>query len=98
MYLRDPQRVRPGECGDMMEDRLSRLEDKIDLLQDAVVKLAKVEERIVTVFNRQSDIDRKVDRIESEVRDLSIKMSGKYPERIFWILFATIAAALSNYF
>ena len=82
----------------MMEDRLSRLEDKIDLLQEAVIKLARVEERIVTVFNRQSDIDRKVDRIEAEVHELSIKMSGRYSERIFWILFATIAAALSNYF
>lgn len=81
-----------------MEDRLGRLEHKIDLLQDAVVKLAKVEERIVTVFNRQSDIDRKVDRIEAEVRDLSLKMSGRYSERIFWILFATIASALANYF
>jgi len=81
-----------------MEDRLSRLEDKIDLLQDAVIKLARVEERIVTVFNRQSDIDRKVDRIETEVHNLSLSMSGRYTERIFWILFATIAAALANYF
>ena len=81
-----------------MEDRLSRLEDKIDLLQDAVIKLARVEERIVTVFNRQSDIDRKVDRIETEVHNLSLNISGRYAERIFWILFATIAAALANYF
>ena len=81
-----------------MEDRLSRLEDKIDLLQEAVIKLARVEERIVTVFNRQSDIDRKVDRIEAEVHELSLKMGSRYSERIFWILFATIAAALSNYF
>lgn len=81
-----------------MQDRLSRLEDKIDSLQDAVIKLARVEERIVTVFNRQSDIDKKVDRIENEVHNLSLSMSGRYAERIFWILFATISAALANYF
>lgn len=81
-----------------MQDRLGRLEDKIDSLQDAVIKLARVEERIVTVFNRQSDIDKKVDRIETEIHELSLKIGGKYSERIFWILFATIATALSNYF
>jgi hypothetical protein len=43
-----------------MEDRLSRVEKKIDTLQEAIVSLARVEERLVTVFNRQSHIESKV--------------------------------------
>ena len=43
-----------------MEDRLSRVEKKIDSLQEAVISLARVEERLVTVFNRQSSIESKV--------------------------------------
>jgi hypothetical protein len=40
-----------------MEDRLSRVEAKIDSLQEAIISLARVEERLVTVFNRQSHIE-----------------------------------------
>ena len=54
-----------------MEDRLSRVEKKIDTLQEAIVSLARVEERLVTVFNRQSHIESKVDAMDAKVDRLS---------------------------
>ena len=39
----------------MQEDqRLSRIENKLDKLSEAVVQLARMEERLVTLFNRMN--------------------------------------------
>lgn len=81
----------------MEHDRLARLESKIDQLQDAVIKLARVEERLITVFNRQSNIEEKVGRIEDQVAEMNKAISGRFSERIFWVLFATLATIVSNY-
>ena len=37
----------------MSEDRLTRMEDKIDKLSEAVLAIARMEERMLTVFNQQ---------------------------------------------
>lgn len=81
----------------MEHDRLTRLEGKIDQLQEAVIKLARVEERLLTVFNRQAVIEQKVTLIESRLNEVSAAISGRFSERIFWVLFATLATVVSNY-
>jgi hypothetical protein len=79
-----------------MEDRLSRLEQKIDMLSEAVVSLARVEERLVTVFNRQSHIEAKVENIDNKVDELSQGMvSSKLIERLIWVI---IVAGVSTAF
>lgn len=79
-----------------MEDRLSRLEQKIDMLSEAVVSLARVEERLVTVFNRQSHIEAKVEAIDTKVDELSQGMvSSKLVERLIWVI---IVAGVSTAF
>ena len=79
-----------------MEDRLSRLEQKIDMLSEAVVSLARVEERLVTVFNRQSHIEAKVENIDAKVDELSQGMvSSKLVERLIWVI---IVAGVSTAF
>jgi vacuolar-type H+-ATPase subunit E/Vma4 len=81
----------------MFEDRLSRVEKKIDTLQETIVSLARVEERLVTLFNRQSGIDNKVDAIELKVDALNdnvVKSRGG--ERVIWaIIVAGIGAAFT---
>ena len=80
-----------------MEDRLNRLEIKIDSLSEAVVSLARVEERLITVFNRQSSIESKVEEIAKKVDDLGEgEISSRMMERIIWIiLVAAIGAGFS---
>ena len=76
-----------------MEDRLGRVEKKIDTLQEAIVSLARVEERISSVFERQVHIEAKVDDIDKKVGALSTDMaSSKVIERIVWLV---IAAAIT---
>jgi len=53
-----------------MEDWQSRLEKKIDRLEEAVVQLARMEERMVTLFNRMDKYDEEKDRLENRIDDL----------------------------
>jgi len=80
-----------------MKDRLGRVEEKIDTLQEAIVSLARVEERLVTVFNRQSLIDTKVDDIEHKVDKLNENMiSARILQRFVWtVIVAAIGAAFT---
>jgi vacuolar-type H+-ATPase subunit E/Vma4 len=81
-----------------MEDRLSRVEKKIDTLQEAIVSLARVEERLVTVFNRQSHIETKVDAMDEKVDRLSESViKGKSAERIVWLVLAASIGAAVRY-
>lgn len=81
-----------------MEDRLSRVEKKIDTLQEAIVSLARVEERLVTVFNRQSHIEAKVEMIDSKVDQLSEGMvSSHLVERLVWVVIVAAIGAAFTY-
>ena len=81
-----------------MEDRLSRAEKKIDTLQEAIVSLARVEERLVTVFNRQTNIEDKVNAIESKVDELTANMiSSKLLERFIWVIVVASVGAIFTY-
>ncbi len=74
------------------EHRLDRIEDKLDKLSEAVVCLARMEERLITIFKRLEKIEERVDTIE----DVSSKSrySLRYLERVFWIIVsASIATA-----
>ena len=77
-----------------MEDRLHRVEAKIDKLQEAVISLARVEEQLVTVFNRQSSIESKVNGLDDKVDRLSESViKSKSAERIVWLVVAAAIGA-----
>ena len=81
-----------------MEDRLTRVESKIDTLQEAVVSLARVEERLVTVFNRQTSIESKVVGLAEKVDKLSESViKTRSTERIVWIIIAAGIGAAFRY-
>ena len=81
-----------------MEDRLSRVEKKIDSLQEAIISLARVEERLVTVFNRQSKIESQVDSMEQKMDARAENIATSMgTERIVWILIAAGIAAFFNF-
>ena len=81
-----------------MEDRLSRVEKKIDSLQEAIISLARVEERLVTVFNRQSKIESQVDSMEQKMDAMAENIATTMgTERIVWILITAAIAAFFNF-
>jgi len=82
------------------QERLSRIEGKLDKLAEAVVQLARMEERMVTLFNRmdkyeerQDRLERKIEGIEKDVQSSGFKV--RFAERIFWIV---VTGAVSSAF
>jgi hypothetical protein len=62
----------------MDESRFDRLEQKIDKLTDAVTKIVRVEEQLISNNKR-------VDRLELRMDDLEDDVKKPY-ERIFWVV------------
>jgi len=72
------------------ETRLARIETKIDQLSDAVVSLARMEERMITLFKRmdtyderQTKLENKVESIDDEVRERGVVF--RIIDRVLWI-------------
>jgi len=84
----------------MTEDRLSRIENKLDKLAEAVVSLARMEERMITLFNRmdkyeerQGDLEERIEGVEKSA--IKNNHTLRFAERIFWVV---ITAAVSTGF
>jgi len=82
------------------DDRLARIESKLDELAKAVVSLARVEERMVTLFRRMDAYDEEQKNITSRITQVeaSVGRSGyfmRFAERLFWI---ALAAGVAAYF
>lgn len=85
------------------ENRLHRIELKLDKLAEAVVQLARMEERLVTLFNRmdswetrQLKLESRVDDIKTEVR--ANKNAVHFGERLFWVILTAIIGTLFWFF
>jgi predicted nucleic acid-binding Zn-ribbon protein len=82
-----------------MEDWQSRLEKKIDRLEEAVVQLARMEERMVTLFNRMDKYDEEKDRLENRIDDLentSTKRGTVFDAvgKGFWIVVTAVVSSI----
>ena len=76
----------------MSDERLSRMEDKLDKLSEAVVEMARMEERLLTIFKRLEHMDTalkkyddRVDEIEKQALIRGQKIA--FAERLFWMIF-----------
>jgi light-regulated signal transduction histidine kinase (bacteriophytochrome) len=73
------------------EKRLERIENKLDEMSEAIVSLARMEERMVTLFKRMDSYDDAQDKLADRVSKIE-KVSGadgvtlRFLERIFWIV------------
>ena len=75
----------------MEDERLSRMETKIDKLSEAVVAMARMEKRMITVFKRldMSDVAwKKYDDRMNEIKRKALINGQKiaFAERIFWMI------------
>lgn len=51
----------------MSEDRLTRIEDKLDKMSEAITLLARMEERMVTLFKRMDKYDENHSKLSDRV-------------------------------
>jgi len=75
----------------MMDNRLDRIEQKLDKLTEAVSQIARVEEQLLSAFRRMDRHEKRLDDQEDDIRDLeNVVMintsSVKNSERFFWIV------------
>ena len=75
----------------MSDERLCRMEDKLDKLSEAVVEMARMEERLLTIFKRLEHMDAafkkyddRLDEIEKQALITGQKIA--FAERLFWMV------------
>jgi hypothetical protein len=85
----------------MSDLRLGRIEEKLDKLADAVVSLARMEERMLTIFKRIELYESKQEKIESRLTDLELEDAGKNSviriiEKATWLALGIALAFLTD--
>ena len=83
--------------------RLDRIEEKIDRMSEAIIALARAEEKIqslTTVTAQQaqliSSMDKRLDHVESTVQTNTTVVN--IINKIFWIIISAAAVAVSGMF
>ena len=80
----------------MIDDaRLERIEAKLDSVGEALVALARLDERMITLFKRMQTLDDQ----QSDQSNRLVKLEGnvgsngaslRFAERVFWIVLAAV--------
>lgn len=81
----------------MEEARLARIEQKLDKLADAVVSLARMEERMITLFKRMDSYEVRQTGLEERVTDVEkiTETRGvifRLVDKTVWIVIGIVAA------
>jgi len=85
----------------MNEDRLLRIEDKIDKLSEAMVAIARTEEKLVNMeqkysaqYDRMNKFSEKLDKLESITTQNSQTVTTI--NKLFWIALIAVAGAIAT--
>ena len=78
---------------DTQEQRLEKKEIKLDRLADAVVAIARIEERVATVLKQNDRFFTRMDKIEQRLEEVEAQAdvnsnTGRFIERFMWIIVA----------
>lgn len=83
----------------MDDSRLERIESKLDTLSEAMVSIARQEEKMIGLFKRMDSYDENQKEISNRINNLEkhVSVNGqivRFAERIFWIC---VAASVTWY-
>ena len=85
---------------DTNNSRLARIEEKLDRLADAMISIARAEEKLLSMeekysnqFERMNRFSEKLDRIEMQVNDNAATV--KLINKLFWVAVVSIAGAIA---
>jgi|TARA_A100001391_G_C5013280_1_gene263791 DNA repair exonuclease SbcCD ATPase subunit len=86
---------------DTTDTRLTRIEEKLDRLADAMISLARAEEKIESLqedhnkqYDRINKLSMKIDDIERIVRDN--QRSVQFMHKLFWVVVVAAAGAITT--
>lgn len=79
--------------------RLNRIEEKIDKLSDAIVTLARVEEKISDLETRRIESHERANRISANIDELDRKVTSLNEKvlvlnRVMWIVVAGVVGTI----
>lgn len=77
--------------------RLNRIEEKLDKVGEAVISLARMEERMITLFKRMDAYDERQELLTGRVSKIEVAQattsgSTSWTERFIWILIAGLVS------
>ena len=71
--------------------RLNRIEEKLDKVGEAIISMARMEEKMITLFNRMDTYDKKQSEVEKRLGGVEIgQASNAWIERIVWLAIGAI--------
>lgn len=87
----------------MDESRLVRIEQKLDKLSEAVVSLARMEERMITLFKRMDSYEGKQSELEDrviEIEKVSVSRGAVFRiiDKATWIVVGIVVAIVIELF
>lgn len=87
----------------MSEERLQRIEEKLDKLADVVVGMARVEEKIIDLETRRAEGHERLNRISSKMDDIdhhviSMRERMNVISKVMWLIGAGVITALITHF
>ena len=76
---------------DLLSDRLDRMEEKIDKLSDAMIQLARTEEKMISIEASNAVMSSRLDRHSQKIEELthktmSYEKTTNAISRAFWIV------------
>ena len=79
------------------ERRIERMENTLDKVCEAVSQIAVVDERIMSLFNRQERFEKRLDEQEDKIIEISedVILNSKLvktSERFFWVGVSALAS------
>jgi len=87
-----------------MEDaRLARIEQKVDKLSEAVISLARMEERMITLFKRMDSYEFTQNHLQTRVTEVE-KVSAtrgaifRLVDKVAWIVIGVVIALVIEMF
>lgn len=85
-----------------MEDRLSRIEAKLDKLAEAILMIARVEEKVLASNSRIEKIEERIEKQDEVLAELVSKVAinskqVSFFERALWFSLATIVSFVTYY-
>jgi hypothetical protein len=78
--------------------RLNRIEEKLDKVGEAIISLARMEERMITLFRRMDSYDQNQNVMEGRVTKIEVAHATSN-EKVHWVdkfLWIFIAALISG--
>ena len=85
---------------DSTDDRLSRIENKLDKLSDAMISIARAEEKLVNMeqkysaqYDRMNNFSKKLDHIERKVDQNAAVVNTI--SKLFWIALVAISGSIA---